>query len=48
MPPRRKAGLQCPAAAIYGEVVRRASLLEQLQRDYKVIVTGPTTLLFWS
>ena len=33
-----------PFEAIYGEVVRRASLLEQLQRDYKVIVTGPTTL----
>ncbi len=33
-----------PFEAIYGEVVRRASLLEQLQREYKVIVTGPTTL----
>ncbi|WP_251621446.1 DNA recombination protein RmuC [Odoribacter lunatus] len=33
-----------PFEAIYGEIVRRASLLEQLQRDYKVIVTGPTTL----
>lgn len=33
-----------PFESIYGEVVRRASLLEQLQRDYKVIVTGPTTL----
>lgn len=33
-----------PFEAIYGEVVRRASLLEQLQREYKIIVTGPTTL----
>lgn len=33
-----------PFEAIYGEVVRRTSLLEQLQREYKVIVTGPTTL----
>ncbi|HSV76757.1 MAG TPA: DNA recombination protein RmuC, partial [Bacteroidales bacterium] len=33
-----------PFEGIYAEVVRRASLLDQLQRDYKVIVTGPTTL----
>lgn len=33
-----------PFESIYGEVTRRASLLEQLQRDYHVIVTGPTTL----
>lgn len=33
-----------PFEAIYGEVVRRASLLEQHQKEYKVIVTGPTTL----
>ena len=33
-----------PFEGIYAEVVRRASLLEQLQREYKVIVTGPTTL----
>ncbi len=33
-----------PFEGIYAEIVRRASLLEQLQRDYKVIVTGPTTL----
>lgn len=33
-----------PFEAIYGEVVRRASLLEHLQKEYKVIVTGPTTL----
>jgi DNA recombination protein RmuC len=33
-----------PFEGIYGEVVRKASLLDDLQRNYKVIVTGPTTL----
>ena len=33
-----------PFEGIYAEVVRRASLLEQLQREYKIVVTGPTTL----
>ncbi len=33
-----------PFESIYAEVVRRSSLLEQLQREYKVIVTGPSTL----
>ncbi|MGB2475707.1 MAG: DNA recombination protein RmuC [Flavobacteriaceae bacterium] len=33
-----------PFEGIYAEVVRKAALLESLQRDYKVIVTGPTTL----
>jgi DNA recombination protein RmuC len=33
-----------PFEGIYAEVVRKASLLEELQRTYKVIVTGPTTL----
>ena len=33
-----------PFESIYAEVVRRASLLDTLQREYKVIVTGPTTL----
>ena len=33
-----------PFEGIYAEVVRRASLLEQLQRDFKIVVTGPTTL----
>ncbi|HXK74372.1 MAG TPA: DNA recombination protein RmuC, partial [Bacteroidales bacterium] len=33
-----------PFEGIYAEVVRRAALLDELQRKYKVIVTGPTTL----
>jgi DNA recombination protein RmuC len=33
-----------PFEGIYAEVVRKTSLLESLQRDYKIIVTGPTTL----
>ena len=33
-----------PFESIYGEVIRRSSLLEQLQQEYHVIVTGPTTL----
>lgn len=33
-----------PFESIYGEVTRRAALLEQLQREFHVIVTGPTTL----
>ncbi len=33
-----------PFEGIYAEVVRRADLLEYLQKTYNVIVTGPTTL----
>jgi DNA recombination protein RmuC len=33
-----------PFEGIYAEVVRKASLLEELQGKYKIIVTGPTTL----
>jgi len=33
-----------PFEGIYAEVVRRASLLDDLQRNYKIVVTGPTTL----
>ena len=33
-----------PFEGIYAEVVRRASLLDELQRNYKIVVTGPTTL----
>jgi len=33
-----------PFEGIYAEVVRKASLLDDLQRNFKIIVTGPTTL----
>lgn len=33
-----------PFEGIYAEVVRKADLLDELQRKYNVIVTGPTTL----
>jgi len=33
-----------PFEGIYAEVVRKAALLEEIQREYKVIITGPTTL----
>ena len=33
-----------PFEGIFAEVVRKASLLEEIQRDYKIIITGPTTL----
>lgn len=33
-----------PFEGIYAEVVRKASLLDELMRTYKIIVTGPTTL----
>lgn len=33
-----------PFEGIFAEVVRRADLLEYIQRNYNVIVTGPTTL----
>ncbi|MEO6070362.1 MAG: DNA recombination protein RmuC [Chitinophagaceae bacterium] len=33
-----------PFEGIYAEVVRKASLLEDIQRHCKVIITGPTTL----
>jgi DNA recombination protein RmuC len=33
-----------PFEGIYAEVIRNGSLIETLQREYKIIVTGPTTL----
>lgn len=33
-----------PFEGIYAEVVRKAALLEEIQRNYRVLVTGPTTL----
>jgi len=33
-----------PTEGLYAEVIRRTGLVESLQRDHKVVVTGPTTL----
>lgn len=33
-----------PVEGLYAEIVRRTNLLETLQREYKIVVTGPTTL----
>ncbi|HOW26633.1 MAG TPA: DNA recombination protein RmuC [Bacteroidales bacterium] len=33
-----------PVEGLYAEVVRQTSLIETLQRDFKIIITGPTTL----
>lgn len=33
-----------PFENIYAEVIRRTSLIETLQKDFKIVVTGPTTL----
>lgn len=33
-----------PVEGLYAEVLRRTSLIENLQREYKINVTGPTTL----
>ncbi len=33
-----------PFEGIYAEVVRKASLLEDLHKKYRIVVTGPTTL----
>ena len=33
-----------PFEGLFAEVVRKASLLEEIQRDCKVVITGPTTL----
>ena len=30
--------------SIYAEVIRRTTLVETLQKDFKIVVTGPTTL----
>jgi DNA recombination protein RmuC len=34
-----------PTEGLYAEALRRPGLLEALQREYKVMLTGPTTLL---
>lgn len=33
-----------PAESLYAEILRRPGLVESLQREYRVAVTGPTTL----
>ena len=33
-----------PLESIYAEVIRRTALVETLQKDFKIVVTGPTTL----
>jgi DNA recombination protein RmuC len=33
-----------PAEGLYAEVLRRTGLVETLQREFKVVITGPTTL----
>lgn len=33
-----------PFESIYAEIIRRTELMENLQRQFKIIVTGPTTL----
>jgi DNA recombination protein RmuC len=33
-----------PLEGLYGEILRRPGLCEQLQNQYRVIITGPTTL----
>ncbi len=33
-----------PIEGLYAEVIRNTSLMEVLQRDYRVVITGPTTL----
>lgn len=33
-----------PFENIYAEVIRRTALIETLQKDFKIVVTGPTTL----
>ena len=33
-----------PTEGLYAEVLRRPGLVESLQRDFRVVVTGPTTL----
>jgi DNA recombination protein RmuC len=33
-----------PFEGLFAEVIRRTDLMEQLQRDFRIMVTGPTTL----
>ena len=42
----QRTSLSCflPFESIYAEVIRRTALVEMLQKDWKIVVTGPTTL----
>ena len=33
-----------PVEGLYAEVLRRPGLCDSLQRDFRIVVTGPTTL----
>lgn len=33
-----------PIESLYSEISKRINLIEQIQREYKIIITGPTTL----
>ena len=33
-----------PSEGLYAEVISKTELLEQIQRDYRVVISGPTTL----
>jgi DNA recombination protein RmuC len=39
------ASLFLPVEGLYAEVLRRPGLMDSLQRDYRVTLAGPTTLL---
>ena len=34
-----------PTEGLYAEIIKRQQLIEDLQRDYKINITGPTTLI---
>jgi DNA recombination protein RmuC len=36
--------LYLPSESLYAEVLRRRGLAEQIQREYRVVISGPTTL----
>lgn len=33
-----------PVEGLYAEVIRQPDLMQQLQREYKIVITGPTTM----
>lgn len=34
-----------PTEGLYAEIIRRAGVVDSIQRDFRIIITGPTTLL---